>query len=234
MFTGEPIAFEFAGSTWLLCALGDRAIRVELVDQSMSLASCGAVQNLSAALRPVQNALGIQARVPAYASLMLMLHRDAELIPIVGKLLEFFAAADSAQSVAENAAPLVQLQLLPEPGLDAALLADAFGISIAQLRQQFCAASYQVAQIGFRAGFPYLIGLPAALSFPRRASVRANVPALSVAIGGAQAGIYPAAGPGGWHVIGQIAQPLFNPRGFAERGGWPCWLAPGDRVAFLC
>ena len=234
MFSGEPIAFEFAGSSWLLFALGDRAIRVELVNQEMSLASCGAVRKLSTALQPVQTSLGIQALVPAYASLMLMLHRDAELISLVSKLLKFFTAADSTQSVQENAAPLIQFQLLPEPGLDAALLADAFGLSIPQLRQQFCAAQYHVAQIGFRAGFPYLLGLPSALHFPRRASVRARVPALSVAIGGAQAGIYPAAGPGGWHVIGQIAQPLFNPRGFAERGGSPCWLAPGDRVAFLC
>jgi allophanate hydrolase subunit 1 len=184
VFTGEPIAFEFAGSSWLLCALGDRAIRVELVNQEMSFASCGAVQNLSAALRSVQVSLGIQAQVPAYASLMLTLHRDAGLISLVSKLLEFFAAADSTQPAEENAASMIQLQLLPEPGLDAALLADTFGISIAQLRQQFCAASYQVAQIGFRAGFPYLIGLPPALSFARRASVRAQVPALSVAIGG--------------------------------------------------
>ena len=234
MFTGEPIAFEFAGSSWLLYTLGDRAIRVELVNQEMSLASCGAVRKLSTALQPVQTSLGIQALVPAYASLMLMLDRNADLISLVSKLSELFAAGDSVNAAAKSVAPLVQLQLMPEPGLDAALLADAFGLSVPQLLQQFCAAQYQVAQIGFRAGFPYLIGLPPALSFPRSSSVRAQVPALSVAIGGPQAGIYPAAGPGGWHVIAQIAQPLFNPRGFAERGGSPCWLAPGDRVAFLC
>jgi len=239
MFTGEPIAFEFAGSQWWLCALGDRAVRLELQIQDMSLASCGAVQHLSAALHAKQTHFSVQAQVPAYASLMLMLQPGSDLPDLAAKLLAFFSTAQTAISLKEYslkewAAPLVQLQLLPEPGLDAALLADAFGLSVPQLLSQFCAAQYRVAQIGFRAGFPYLLGLPPELSLPRRASVRAQVPALSVAIGGAQAGIYPATGPGGWHVIGQIAQPLFNPNGFPERGGAPCWLAPGDRVQFLC
>jgi len=234
MFSGAPIAFEFAGSGWWLCALGDRAVRLELQAQEMSLASCGAVQKLSTALQAKQTRFGIQAQVPAYASLMLMLQPGTDVPDLAAKLLRFFSAAQAVALLDESAAPLIQLQLLPEPGLDAALLADAFGLSVPQLLLQFCAAKYQVAQIGFRAGFPYLLGLPAALSFPRRASVRAQVPALSVAIGGAQAGIYPAAGPGGWHVIGQIARPLFNPNGFPERGSAPCWLAPGDRVQFLC
>ena len=60
-----------------------------------------------------------------------------------------------------------------------------------------CAGDYQVAMVGFAPGFPYLIGLDPRLAMPRLASPRTHVPAGSVAIGGAQAGIYPRASPGG-------------------------------------
>jgi 5-oxoprolinase (ATP-hydrolysing) subunit B len=54
------------------------------------------------------------------------------------------------------------------------------------------------------------------------------VPAGSVAIGGAQAGIYPMASPGGWRLIGRTAMPLFD-RGAAP----PALLRMGDRIRFV-
>ncbi len=81
--------------------------------------------------------------------------------------------------------------------------------------------------LGFAPGFPYLLGLDAALHVPRRADPRTRVPAGSVAIGGAQTGIYPRELPGGWNLIGRTPQVLFDP----ERDP-PCLLAPGDRVRF--
>ena len=53
------------------------------------------------------------------------------------------------------------------------------------------AGIYRVAMLGFAPGFPYLLGLDPALTCPRRANPRTRVPAGSVAIGGAQTGIYP-------------------------------------------
>ena len=88
-------------------------------------------------------------------------------------------------------------------------------------------ATYRVAMLGFAPGFPYLLGLDPALELPRRSEPRLRVPAGSVAIGGAQTGIYPRELPGGWHLIGCTPLHLFEP----EREP-PCLLAPGDEVRF--
>lgn len=89
------------------------------------------------------------------------------------------------------------------------------------------AADYSVAMLGFAPGFPYLLGLDPILHVPRRPVPRTRVPAGSVAIGGAQTGIYPRELPGGWQIIGRTPSILFD----AAREP-PCVLAPGDRVRF--
>ena len=88
-------------------------------------------------------------------------------------------------------------------------------------------ADYRVAMLGFAPGFPYLFGLDARLHTPRRAQPRTRVPAGSVAIGGAQTGIYPRQLPGGWNVIGRTPLTLFD----VARAP-PALLAPGRRVRF--
>lgn len=89
------------------------------------------------------------------------------------------------------------------------------------------AAQYTVAMLGFAPGFPYLMGLDSILHMPRNATPRIRVPAGSVAIGGAQTGIYPRELPGGWQLIGRTPRVLFDPQRKP-----PCLLAPGDRVRF--
>lgn len=86
--------------------------------------------------------------------------------------------------------------------------------------------TYEVAAIGFSPGFPYLSGLDPALALPRKPSPT-RVPAGAVAVAGQQAGIYPFASPGGWHVLGKTPQTLFAPEDSS-----PSLLHPGDRVRF--
>ncbi len=88
-------------------------------------------------------------------------------------------------------------------------------------------ALYTVSMIGFLPGFPYLSGLPEALSAPRLDTPRALVPPGSVALAGLHTGIYPAASPGGWRLIGRTALSLFD----ASRSP-PSLLAAGDTVTF--
>src|SRR5436190_1394035 len=69
---------------------------------------------------------------------------------------------------------------------------------------------YTVACIGFVPGFPFLAGLPDKLCVPRLESPPTKVPAGSVAIANAQAGIYSFESPGGWNVIGRTPLRLFR------------------------
>lgn len=84
---------------------------------------------------------------------------------------------------------------------------------------------YVVHMIGFLPGFPYLDGLDARLTIPRRATPRTRVPAGSVAIGGQYTGIYPLESPGGWRIIGRTLARLF-----AAEQNPPALLRPGDEV----
>lgn len=112
-------------------------------------------------------------------------------------------------------------------GADLDAVAERAGLSRDAVITRHAASEYTVAMLGFAPGFPYLLGLDPALRVPRRANPRTRVPAGSIAIGGAQTGIYPRELPGGWNLIGRTPLALFDPA--RER---PCLLAPGDHVRF--
>ncbi len=102
------------------------------------------------------------------------------------------------------------------------------GLSEADVIALHASAVYTVAFLGFAPGFPYLLGLPPALQLPRLSSPRPRVPAGSVAIAGAQAGIYPQRSPGGWRLLGRTNQPLLQ---LARTPHTLLW--PGDEVRFV-
>jgi KipI family sensor histidine kinase inhibitor len=112
-------------------------------------------------------------------------------------------------------------------GPDLAEVARVVGMSEHEIVERHTGAHYEVRFVGFCPGFPYLAGLPERLRAPRRGEPRSRVPAGSVAIAGAQAGIYPVASPGGWNLIGRTEFVLFDPA-LPE----PATLAPGDHVRF--
>ena len=70
--------------------------------------------------------------------------------------------------------------------------------------------------------------LDPALVLPRRATPRTRVPAGSVAIAAAQTAVYPAATPGGWHLIGTTSLVMFD----AQRQP-AALLDVGDEVRFV-
>jgi len=113
-------------------------------------------------------------------------------------------------------------------GSDIEALAQHAGLRVADVIARHASATYRVAMLGFAPGFPYLFGLDPALHMPRRATPRTRVPAGSVAIGGAQTGIYPSELPGGWQLIGRTPLVLFD-----VKRDPPSLLLPGDRVRFV-
>jgi inhibitor of KinA len=116
----------------------------------------------------------------------------------------------------------------PEFALDLAAVAEHCRLSPNELVKRHAAAEYRVRCVGFTPGFPYLSGLPRALATPRRPTPRISVPAGSVAIGGAQAGIYPLSSPGGWNIIGRTPLRLFDARREPA-----ALLRAGDRLRFI-
>ena len=115
-----------------------------------------------------------------------------------------------------------------DDGPDLAAVAAHTGLDSEAVVRLHTTTDHVVGMIGFAPGFPYLLGLPAALEVPRRATPRTSVPAGSVAIAERQTGIYPRTSPGGWHVIGRTPRAMFDPRRDP-----PALLRAGDLVRFV-
>lgn len=115
-----------------------------------------------------------------------------------------------------------------DDGPDLAAVAACVRLDPEEVVRRHAATDHVVGMIGFAPGFPYLLGLPAALAIPRRSIPRTSVPAGSVAIAERQTGIYPRTSPGGWHVIGRTSRSLFDP-GRSP----PALLRAGDIVRFV-
>lgn len=115
-----------------------------------------------------------------------------------------------------------------ENGMDLGHVARHAGLSVEEVVRLHTKAIYTVYFLGAYPGFGYLDGLHPKLITPRRQEPRLQVPAGSVGIGGAQAGVIPSIFPSGWQIIGNARDVFFdvtkNP---------PALLAPGDKIKFL-
>lgn len=217
--------------------LGDRALLLSL-GARIALALNARTHVLAAALR-LANLSGVIDIVPAYASVAVHYEPLAWSDPASGSppgerlAARVLALARSVPAAAVDAAateqPVLEIPVCygGEHGPDLADLARRTGLDRDEVVSRHAGGDYRVAMLGFAPGFPYLLGLDPALHAPRRTSPRTRVPAGSVAIGGAQTGIYPRELPGGWQIIGRTPLTLFD----AAREP-PALLAPGRRVRF--
>jgi len=115
-----------------------------------------------------------------------------------------------------------------EFGPDLENVARHTGLSQERVVELHASADYRVYFLGFSPGFPYLGGMRPELATPRLPAPRKRVPVGSVAIGGAQTGIYSVESPGGWRLIGRTALRLFD-----AAAAPPALLQIGDRVRFV-
>lgn len=113
-------------------------------------------------------------------------------------------------------------------GGDLPTVAGHWGVDVSTVVDRLRRTEFRVAFCGFAPGFAYLTGLPPELAVPRLATPRTRVPAGSVALAGPYAGIYPAASPGGWLLVGRTELTLFD-----VRADPPARLTPGTRVRFV-
>jgi KipI family sensor histidine kinase inhibitor len=169
--------------------------------------------------------------VPAYASLALFI--DPAAIASADPLavaLRWLRRLDMPEGTDAGSGRKVEIPVRygGASGPDLGALAAHAGLTPREVIVRHTSAEYTVAMLGFAPGFPYLLGLDPVLAMPRLSTPRTQVAAGSIGIGGAQAGIYPRSGPGGWRIIGRTDVALFDPARDP-----PSLLAPGDHVRFV-
>ena len=89
-------------------------------------------------------------------------------------------------------------------------MAEHANLSTKEVIRIHSSTDYLIYMMGFLPGFPYLGGMEKCLETPRLETPRTKIPAGSVAIGGAQTGLYPVESPGGWNIIGRTPLKLFD------------------------
>lgn len=153
----------------------------------------------------------------ASAMRQLRMHRNSEIRDLsagFNQLLITFARPAAAQGLLSGLdlsdAPTVSPRLVtlpvcydPTVAPDLTDVAQRTGLSVEDIIERHCQQRLTVVAMGFAPGFGYLDGLDPALSLPRKATPRSEVPAGSVAIANRQSVIYSTATPGGWHIIGR-------------------------------
>lgn len=201
------------GSTRGIRAVGDRALLVECD-------SLGEVMALHRGLtdRP-DSVIDV---VPAARTILVTAARQSD----VEAVRRWLANAElvSAAPTIDAEAVLIDVHY---DGADLAEVARHTGLSEREVIACHTRSPWRVAFGGFAPGFAYLVTDHERLAVPRRESPRTEVPAGSVALAGAFAGVYPRSSPGGWQLIGRTDADLWN----VEREH-PALLEPGTVVAF--
>jgi inhibitor of KinA len=219
--------------------LGDSAVLIR-VAENFDAAPGEALNKVLATKRDLEGAQipGAIDIAPAYTTVALFydpvraIDAGAPIENVFGWIEQRIRKALS--NVKENHADQTEKSLIEIPvcyetefALDLEQVARHAGVHWKEVVDLHCGAEYRVHCVGFTPGFPFLGGLPRKIATPRRDVPRKEIPAGSVAIGGAQTGIYPIKSPGGWNVIGRTPLRLFDPQKDP-----PALLLAGDRVRF--
>jgi biotin-dependent carboxylase-like uncharacterized protein len=220
------------GATGSPAAAGDRpAVRILPAGHGGLLLDCadaGTARLLSGWLLAHRGTVAdIDDVVPAERSVLLLGRRAA---PVAALAERAVAAWPTHRPDADGALPGLRLRVRYD-GPDLEEAAARAGLSREALVRMHQDADYQVAFCGFAPGFGYLTGAPEELWLPRRERPRTAVPAGAVGIAGRYTGVYPRVSPGGWNLVGSLAEPapaLWDP----DRDP-AALLAPGRRVRFV-
>jgi KipI family sensor histidine kinase inhibitor len=206
--------------------LGDSALLVQLGEE-IDITINQRVHTL-AALIHASPLNGIIETIPAYSTLLIhydhLILTNAEIHNWVHEKLDHIQDA----SFRKPRQVEVPVQYGGERGVDLQFVADYHRLEVEDVIRIHSGQTYIVYMMGFTPGFPYMGKLHDAILTPRLETPRTHVPAGTVAIAGAQTGIYPIDSPGGWRLIGCTALPLFDPASPS-----PFLFSPGDEVRFI-
>lgn len=220
-----------AAPSWRLRPQGDRCISIELGDRIDVQTGLNGL-TLAAALRAA-GLPGVTDIVPSFTAVALHYERtgtgdDGSSFEQRASRLRAALALGLPEGVSGTRSIDIPVCYGAGHGPDLGSVAQACGLSEAEVVRRHGLPGTLVFMLGFAPGHPYIGLHDAALNLPRRDVPRTAVPAGSVAIANRQTVIYPNRLPGGWHVIGATPLTLFD-----HKRSPPALLMPGDRVRFM-
>jgi len=206
--------------------LGDSALLVQLGDE-IDITINQRVHALAVFINrsPIK---GLIETVPAYGTLLI--HYDPLILPYAKVNQWVRSKLEQVQDSRPGKPRRIEVPVKygGEYGPDLESVAEYHNLQVEDVIRIHSEPIYTVYMMGFTPGFPYMGKLDDAISTPRLDVPRTNVPEGTVAIGGAQTGIYPMKSPGGWRLIGHTSLQLFDPH-----DDIPFLFAPGDEVKFV-
>ena len=204
-------------------SLGDAALTIELGEEIDDRTHARVIALTEAIGR--RGWAGVLDVVPTYRSLTVHVDPLRLDLSTLTSRLRRLRVPDSDARACTSTRHTIPVLYGGEWGPDLADVAAWANLSIEETIGAHAAVEYRVYMLGFIPGFPYLGRVPGRLAMPRLATPRLVVPAGSVGIAEQQTGIYPAATPGGWRIVGRTPIPLVR-----RTSAHPFLFNPGDRV----
>ena len=224
-------------STLRIYAIHDHAITVELgneINESINLEVIKLKTDFEE--NPFD---GFIESVPAYSSLTIYFDETRTQDEIRKEILIRLEKLKSSNNhiehignsmgIDKNTSPII----IPvcydvEYGTDLNWLSKHLSLDIDEIISLHTKTIFRVYMMGFIPGFAYMGTLPDKLQAPRKQTPAEKIPVGSVAVAGKQTGIYPAAVPGGWQIIGRTPYVMFD----KKRDPFS-FLKAGDSVQFI-
>ena len=155
----------------------------------------------------------------------LFFKKAVNLIAVNKKLADF----DVANFTRKSSEEYWEIPICLDPQYTADLFVHFEGkqSSVEDYLAAFLAHTYTLEFYGFLPGFGYMSGLPKNLHLPRKQNPTRLTNRGTVAVGGAQLGVYPQDSPGGWQGIGYTPVPWFIPKNDP-----PVFMQSGDQIRF--
>jgi KipI family sensor histidine kinase inhibitor len=178
---------------------GDRALLLEFDSTAEVLAWADALREAGL--------LGVLDIVPASRTVLLKLAGPRYQAPTRQRLGKLRVTAESVSDAARPFDGRADIDIdVVYDGADLDEVARLTGMTTDEVVAAHTGSPWRVGFGGFAPGFAYLIGGDERLDVPRQSEPRTRVPAGSVALAGEFSGVYPRESPGGWQLIGRVAE----------------------------
>jgi KipI family sensor histidine kinase inhibitor len=177
---------------------------------------------------------GITECVPTFRSVSVyynpLVISYGRLCGLLAGLVHTIAAEEKTRSSLSGTGTLHRVPVCYEDDFapDMRNIMDHSGLTRDQVVAVHSGRDYRIYMLGFIPGFVYLGGMDERLNTPRLAVPRLKISAGSVAIGGAQTGIYPLESPGGWQIIGKTPIKPYDPERIPQ-----ILFQAGDSIRFV-